>query len=94
MRKPDLCIRENKDADQLHSNCAADQRLCFCYIDSEIPLVLKSDFYAPNFEKVGSILLLACPCVRPSICLSVQKKFKARVLKFHILIPRQKIAYM
>ena len=23
--------------------------------------------YAPNFEKVGSILLSACPCVRPSI---------------------------
>ena len=29
MRKPDFCICENKDADQLHSNCAADQRLCF-----------------------------------------------------------------
>ena len=24
-------------------------------------------FYAPNFEKVGSILLSACPCVRPSV---------------------------
>ena len=49
--------------------------------------------YAPNFEKVGSILLSACPCV--SVCFrpSVQKKFKARVLKFHIWIPRQKIAY-
>ena len=45
--------------------------------------------YAPNFEKVGSILLWACP----SICPSVQKKFKARVLKFLIWIPRQKIAY-
>ena len=28
----DLC--ENKDADQLHSNHEADQRLCFHYIDS------------------------------------------------------------
>ena len=48
--------------------------------------------YAPNFEKVGIILLSArpfvCPFVRP-----FQKKFKARVLKFHILIPHQKIAY-
>ena len=26
-----------------------------------------SSFYAPNFEKVGSILLSACPCVRPSV---------------------------
>ena len=24
-------------------------------------------FYAPNFEKVGSILLSACPCVRVSV---------------------------
>ena len=34
MRKPAFCISENKDADQLRSNCAADQRLCFRYIDS------------------------------------------------------------
>ena len=46
------------------------------------------DFNAPNFEKVGSILLSACPSVRP-----FKKKFKARVLKFHICIPHQKIAY-
>ena len=38
MRKPDFCICENKDADQLHSNREADQRLCFRYIDSTIPL--------------------------------------------------------
>ena len=30
-RKPVFCICENKDADQLRSNCEADQRLCFCY---------------------------------------------------------------
>ena len=24
-------------------------------------------FYAPNFEKVGSILLSACPFIRPSV---------------------------
>ena len=33
MRKPVFCICENKGADQLRSNCAADQRLCFHYID-------------------------------------------------------------
>ena len=32
MRNPAFCICENKGADQLHSNNAADQRLCFCYI--------------------------------------------------------------
>ena len=30
IRKPAFCICENKDADQLRNNCAADQRLCFC----------------------------------------------------------------
>ena len=29
MRKPVLCICANIGADQLCSNCAADQRLCF-----------------------------------------------------------------
>ena len=55
----------------------------------------ETNFYAPNFEKVGSILVSACPCVRPCVCVrpSVQKKIQARVLKFHIWIPRQKIAY-
>ena len=40
-RKPDFCIRENKDADQLRGNREADQRLCFRYIDSSIPLLSK-----------------------------------------------------
>ena len=39
MRKPDFCICENKDADQLPGNREADQRLCFRYIDSTIPLL-------------------------------------------------------
>ena len=41
MRKGAFCICENKDADLLGSNCAADQRLCFCYTDSTIPLLFK-----------------------------------------------------
>ena len=39
MRKPDFCIRENKGADQLCSNCTADQHLCFRYSDRTIPLL-------------------------------------------------------
>ena len=39
MRKPDFCICENKDADQLRGNHEADQHLCFRYIDSTIPLL-------------------------------------------------------
>ena len=42
MRKPDFCKCENKGADQLCGNRAADQHLCFRYIDSTIPLLTKS----------------------------------------------------
>ena len=41
VRKPDFCICENKDADQLHGNRESDRRLCFRYMDSMIPLLLK-----------------------------------------------------
>ena len=43
MRKRDFCICENKDADQLRGNREADQRLCFRYTDSTIPLLPKSE---------------------------------------------------
>ena len=43
VRKPTFCICENKDADQLRGNREADQRLCFRYIDSTIPLLSKSE---------------------------------------------------
>ena len=56
-----------------------------------------------TLEKVRSILVSACLCMRASMCACVHscfrlasvcsKNFKARVLKFHIWIPRQKIAY-
>ena len=41
MRKPTFCICENKDADQLRGNREADQRLCFRYLFSTIPLLPK-----------------------------------------------------
>ena len=41
MRKPAFCICESKGADLLSSNCAADQRVWFCYIDSTISLLPK-----------------------------------------------------
>ena len=42
MRKPAFCICENRDADQLRGNSEADQRLCFRYTDTTIPLYSKS----------------------------------------------------
>ena len=53
MRKAGLCICENKDADQLRSNREADQRLCFRYTESTIPLL-----YIPNFKP----LAILCGC--------------------------------
>ena len=38
-KKQAFCICENKDADQLCGNSEADQRLCFRYIASRIPLL-------------------------------------------------------
>ena len=42
MGKPTICIGENKGTDQVRDNREADQRLCFRYTDSRIPLLLKS----------------------------------------------------
>ena len=42
MGKPTLWLGENKGADQLHGNCETDQRLCFRYTDSTVPLLSKS----------------------------------------------------
>ena len=60
MKKSDFCICENKDADQLRSNCAADQRLCFRYIDSTIPLLPKSNIssHKPFYVAVQPGLLM------------------------------------
>ena len=59
VRKPDFCLCENKGADQLRSNCEADQRLYFRNKVSKISLLLKSE--------ISSLLLrLYRPvCVRP-----------------------------
>ena len=38
MRKHAFCILENKGADQLIGYHAADQRICFHYVDSTSPL--------------------------------------------------------
>ena len=59
MRKPTICSCENKGADQLRSNCEADQHLCFHYTDSTIPLLSKSEI---------SSLLPSSVLVQPGLC--------------------------
>ena len=60
VRKPAFCICENKDADQLHSKCAADQRFCFRHIDNiMIPLLSKSEILNLKLSSVA---------VQPGLC--------------------------
>ena len=57
--KTGFCICENKDADQLHGNREAGQRLCFRYTDSTILLL-------PTFEILSlwphSVAVQTCLC--------------------------------
>ena len=64
MRKQTICIGEHKGADQLRSNCEADQRLCFRYSDSTIPLLL-----IPKFQASSSFL-----CLYRSVCVGLVRK--------------------
>ena len=59
MRKPTICMGENKDADQLRGNREADQRLCFRYSDSTFPPLL-----IPKFSRswVSSVTVQAGLC--------------------------------
>ena len=62
--KPTICIGENKDADQLRGNREADQRLCFRYTDSTLPVFLF--FLNPTVRASSQLLWLHSPvCVGP-----------------------------
>ena len=54
MGNPTICIGENKGADQLRGNREADQRLCFRYSESTIPILL---ILTPK-SQASSLLLL------------------------------------
>ena len=64
MRKPAFYIYENKGADQLCGNHAADQHLCFRYTDSTIPDYPFSS-YNLKFQVSCHLMWLYSPvCVR------------------------------
>ena len=56
MGKPTICIGENKDADQFRCNREADQRLCFRYMDSTIPLLLELALFCASTGRFVSDL--------------------------------------
>ena len=76
MRKPDFCICENKDADQLRGNREADQRLCFRYSDSTIPLL-------PNCEI--SSLQPSSVAVQPGLCRTRSETPKTGFLRTRLI---------
>ena len=60
--KPTICICENKDADQLRGNREADQRLCFRYTGSTLPVLLESEIssFWPAYVTVQPDLCQIC----------------------------------
>ena len=77
MRKSAFCICENKDSDQLGSNCAADQRLCFRYTDSTIPLLPKSQISSLQPSSVA---------VQPGLCRTWSETLKTGFLTMRLII--------
>ena len=96
-----LHICENKGADQLRSNCEADQRLCFRYTASTIPLLVKSEeggglicAHAPILfllSMVNSFLLT------PIKCIYLEKHFRSQdstlTYSIFVTIPALYFAY-
>ena len=58
--KPTICICENKDVDQLRSNCEGDQHLCFRCKDGTTPLLSKSKIFWPAIVDVQPGLCQTC----------------------------------
>ena len=78
MRKSTKCLGENKGADQLCSNCTADQRLCFRYTGSTISLLL---LYKISSFKPGSVT------VQTGLC---QTRSETQIVGF----PMQRLNYL
>ena len=88
MGKPAFCICENKGADQLRGHHAADQCLCFCYIDSTLFY-----FIHMKFEASSCLLFLySHVCVGPVYvrivfsCDTAQLEFQKLLYALHCII--------
>ena len=76
-------ICENKDADQLRGDREADQRLCFRYTDSTIPLLPKS--------KISS-LQPSSVVVQPSLCRTWSETPKTGFLRTRLILSSVEVA--
>ena len=84
VRKPAFCICENKDADQLCGNREADQRLCFCYMDSTIPLLPKSEI---------SSIYPSSVAVQPGLCRTSVRNQNVGFLMMRLIISLSRATY-
>ena len=80
--KPAFSICKNKGTDQLHRNRAADQHLCFHYIDSIIPLI-------PNFEI--SRLQAFSVIVHSGLCQTWSETHKIGFFKMRLICHTQQL---
>ena len=85
VRKPAFCICENKDADQLRGNHEADQRLCFRYTDSTIPLLSKSEISSFYPSSVA---------VQPGLYRTRSKPPKTGFLRTRLIFKRKMINHI
>ena len=88
MRKPTICICKTKGADQLRSNCKADQCLCFRYRDSIIPLLSKSNISSlqPSSVTEQPCMCRTCFLMTWLICMNLLKLDCLLVLSIKILM--------
>ena len=96
MRKTTICICENKGTDQLGRNCEADQRLCFRYMDSTIPLLPASVATQVGLSRIPKLLVFSRTgsfMLKQHFCLSMNTGFVQyyhyyfRCLKFTTTAP-------
>ena len=73
IRKSAFCLCENKGADQLCVKPAADQRLCFLYILSAVPLLPKS--------KISRLYPFSV-VVQPGLCWTWSGRFSGHAAHF------------
>ena len=85
MRKPAFSICKSKGTDQLYSYCAADQCLCFPYIDSATPLLPISEF---------SSLYPSSVTIHPGRTWSETQKTGFLVTQLIFLLPRYQQAFL
>ena len=80
IRKTNFNLCENKGADQLSSNCTTDQRPCFRYTDSSIPLP-----HIPKFQASSLFLrLYRLVCVRYGRTIRKTGFLTSRVISYNI----------